>query len=450
MTPRGRGLLVAAGLLWVVARSFGVGHLQMAAVAALALVAGSVLWVRLHALRVTVRRTLTPTRVRFGGDTEVRLELRNTGRLSTPALWLDERVPAGLGAPASRQLPALRPGHRLTVTTTLVGRQRGRHSIGPVTLCVQDPFGVATRTRTLEGVSELIVHPPIRTLPPGLPLGGAPGATHSGRRSASLGEELADIREYVRGDDLRAVHWPSTARRGTLMVRRDEAAMSPSAVIVLDRRADRHRGRGPDGSLEAAVSAAASAGAHLDARGRAVVVLDEALSGPPQAPLWERSLDALATVTAGAVDLRGLLAQLGEGMAGNGTLVVVTTLPTTAELLDLVRAGHGFATRAAVLVDAASHASASRPTGPLRTGQETGTGPGTGPGTGAGSAGIPVPGSVADPDGDARVAALRAAGWRASILRHGDRLEARWRELTVASRTSPLGAPTGARPGAGR
>ena len=78
-----------------------------------------------------------------------------------------------------------------------------------------------------------------------------------------VGQDDALVREYRQGDDVRRIHWRSTARWGDLMVRREEQAWDPSASIVLDSRASAHAGRGMHNSLEWAISAAASIGIHF-------------------------------------------------------------------------------------------------------------------------------------------------------------------------------------------
>ena len=83
------------------------------------------------------------------------------------------------------------------------------------------------------------------------------------QRNSLLGPDDALIREYRPRDEVRRIHWPSTARTGTLMVRREEHAWEPSALILLDNRADAHTGLGPESSFEWAVSAGASIGLFL-------------------------------------------------------------------------------------------------------------------------------------------------------------------------------------------
>ena len=79
--------------------------------------------------------------------------------------------------------------------------------------------------------------------------------------------EDVTVREYRRGDDLRRVHWRSSARVGELMVRREEQPWESRATLFLDNRVVAHRGQGIASSLEAAVSAAASIAVHLSKRG---------------------------------------------------------------------------------------------------------------------------------------------------------------------------------------
>ncbi|EEP70901.1 LOW QUALITY PROTEIN: hypothetical protein MCAG_01228, partial [Micromonospora sp. ATCC 39149] len=99
-------------------------------------------------------------------------------------------------------------------------------------------------------------------------LGPAPGeyagsGSSRARSVAVHGEDDAATREYRMGDDLRRVHWKSTARTGELMVRREEQPWESRATVVLDTRGYGHHGDGPTASFEWAVSAAASIAVHL-------------------------------------------------------------------------------------------------------------------------------------------------------------------------------------------
>ena len=90
------------------------------------------------------------------------------------------------------------------------------------------------------------------------------GAGHSTSRSvATHGDDDVATREYRHGDDLRRIHWRTTARRGELTVRREEQPWQSRGAVLLDTRLIAHRGDGPASSLEWAISAAASISIHL-------------------------------------------------------------------------------------------------------------------------------------------------------------------------------------------
>jgi uncharacterized protein (DUF58 family) len=133
---------------------------------------------------------------------------------------------------------------------------------------VGDPFGLVELGRAFQTTVDLTVTP--RTVPlPTIPLSGA--WTGSGdnrpRAFASGSAEDVTVREYRQGDDLRRVHWRSTARTGELMVRREEQPWQSRATLFVDNRVRAHRGQGIASSLEAAVSIAASIAVHLSHRG---------------------------------------------------------------------------------------------------------------------------------------------------------------------------------------
>ena len=69
-----------------------------------------------------------------------------------------------------------------------------------------------------------------------------------------VGLDFFGLREYEVGDDLRRVHWRSTARTGELMLRQDEMPWEARSTILLDTRPSTHHGE----SFERAVEIAAS------------------------------------------------------------------------------------------------------------------------------------------------------------------------------------------------
>ena len=110
---------------------------------------------------------------------------------------------------------------------------------------------------------------------------------------SDLGDEFLTLRDYEVGDDLRRVHWRSTARTGELMIRQDEARWRSRAAVVLDV----HPGAHDAESFEVAVEAAASVTARLVRLRRRVEVVTSAgevlgTGGDPRHDV----IDTLATV----------------------------------------------------------------------------------------------------------------------------------------------------------
>ena len=312
-----------------------------------------------------------------------------------------DRVPETLPASAGFVLAPLRSGGSARLRYEVVGAQRGVHELGPVEVALRDPFGVARRRQLLGDTDTLVVYPPVHRLTVGLPLRGLTGTGGGAQsRPGATGDELATVREYVHGDDLRKVHWSTTAHRGQFMVRQDESPQRPDATIVLDVRATAHRGVGPDGSLETAATAAASVCYHVAERGFDAALVTEALRSRPRALPWEQTLEQVARVAPrDDVDLATVWQQLATTSGGSGLLVAVVCTPDAAMLRSMVRAGRGASVRVALLIDADAH--------------------------GRGSRRGPEPGPAAR--------ALQAAGWRVAVLGPKADLRARWRELLAGS-----------------
>jgi uncharacterized protein (DUF58 family) len=167
------------------------------------------------------------------------------------------------------------------------------------------------------------------------------------------GEDDAATREYRYGDDLRRVHWRSTARVGELMVRREEQPWESRATVILDTRGFAHRGEGPTASFEWAVSAAASMAVHLRRGGYKVRLVTDAGTDVDATEVDGEGvlLDHLAEVK---TSQRGDVAQLVERVrqrAHGGLVIGVFGLvtPAEAELLAALRGNN--ATCLAFLID---------------------------------------------------------------------------------------------------
>jgi hypothetical protein len=215
--------------------------------------------------------------------------------MPTGLLLLEDQIPYVLGSRPRFVVDRMGPRWKRSVGYLVRSEVRGKFVIGPMKVRLSDPFGMVELDRTFQSTSSLVVTPRVVPLPV-VPLSGA--WTGSGdnrpRAFASGSAEDVTVREYRRGDDLRRVHWRSSAHSGELMVRREEQPWQSRATLFLDNRKIAHRGSGSASSLEQAVSIAASIGVHLVQRGFNVRLVTAA--GEESAPQWHEH-GALQTET---------------------------------------------------------------------------------------------------------------------------------------------------------
>ncbi|PVG82792.1 DUF58 domain-containing protein [Nocardioides gansuensis] len=399
LTVRGRAFL-AAGVT-AIACAIVTGHPTIVRVGVLVglLPILAAAWIGRSRYRLALVRTVHPQLVSAGQPSRVDLTLTNEARTPTGVLLLEDQLPYVLGTRPRFVLDGIGQGWRRHVTYQVRSDVRGHFEIGPMTVRVTDPFGLVELGRAFHTTVGLTVTPRTVALPT-IPLGGAwTGSGDNRPRAFATGSaEDVTVREYRRGDDLRRVHWRSSARVGELMVRREEQPWQSRATVYLDNRLVAHRGQGIASSLESAVSVAASIAVHLSQRGYLVRLVTAAgeqrgaawhahSSGVDVAPL----LEALAVVQVDHTPHpdAGWLAEPGHG----GLLVAVLGGITDSDNGFLRRLQHQAATAMAVALDVdawAPHLPALGGDGP---------------------------------------AALGALGWQAVGLGPRDRLEVAWQSL---------------------
>jgi uncharacterized protein (DUF58 family) len=315
--------------------------------------------------RFTLRgaRRVEPGRVPVGAPAQVVLELENVSYLPTGLLLLEDDLPYALGGRPRFVLDRIRPGQTRQVRYQVCAEVRGRYRLGPLRLRLTDPFGLVELTRSFTATDWLVVVPAVQPLPP-VRVGGAwsAGGESVARAVAARGEDDAATREYRHGDDLRKVHWRSTARVGKLMVRWEERPWQSTATLLLDARAVAHRGDGPTSSLEWAVGAVASIGTHLGRLGYTLRYLTDAGPVRPGVDFAADGvlLDQLAdTVLSHHERLDAALTALRGGDGTHGTLVAVLGALDLAQARALVAARPAQDVNIAVLIDATSWVSSA-------------------------------------------------------------------------------------------
>ncbi|KZE91443.1 DUF58 domain-containing protein [Microbacterium sp. TNHR37B] len=290
LTVAGWTLLSVAVLGIGIGLAFGWLEFVAAGVVATVLIALSIPFL-FSARSYDVDLTLEHDRVVAGSPVSGTLTVRNTGRGIALPGRID--IPIGDGL-VDVYIPLLRSDHVHVDQVIVPTHRRGIVHVGPARTVRGDPLGILRREATWADRHTLFVHPVTTAL-----RSTTAGFIRDLEGSASRMIVDSDIsfhaiREYVPGDAQRNVHWKSTAKTGTLMVRQYEETRRSRMVIAL---AASDAEFATDEEFELAVSAAASLGVRGIRDGRDVdVVLGGEL--PELVRASARSMRELATVTA--------------------------------------------------------------------------------------------------------------------------------------------------------
>jgi uncharacterized protein (DUF58 family) len=368
----------------------------------------------------------------------VTVRLENVSRLPTGLLLAEDAIPYALGTRPRYVLDGVERGGIRELTYPLRSDLRGKFAIGPLEVRIADTFGLVELGRSFATTTTLVVTPRV------VPLDRTTlGATWVGegdgraRAAVAAGEDDVVPRAYRDGDELRRVHWRSTARYGELMVRREEQRWRNRALLLLDTRRSAHAGTGVASSFEYAVSAAASIGVHVARSGMDGQLITDA--GPVAAAgmFEDVLLDSLAVVKPSrGIDLSGGLA--GIRASGGGLLIVIagTLSAATARQLATSRRDGGPAIALLLAVSTWSAPGARQDAdalaGPGREPGEAGQQPdGAGHQQGGQRRGAAkgASGAAAHAETSQAAAILSGAGWRVITVDAGMPLATAWRRV---------------------
>jgi uncharacterized protein (DUF58 family) len=341
------GSFAVAGL----GRTLGVVELFVLAGGGLGLVAVALVTVFVQrTVSLEGTRRLIPPRVHAGSDSRVELAVVNKGYRRSPVVLLRDSVvqvpatpafsdPAATARQARFHVAPLEPGETNRAAYRLAAERRGLFRVGPLEVVVGDPFGLVSFTRTAAPATEFTVYPRVEQVDaPPLTTGHDPRSGGGHPTFLGYGDEFYGLRAYEVGDDLRRVHWPSTARQDELMIRQHELPWQGRATVLLDVRAALHT----DESFEEAVSAAASLVTACWRRESQVRLLttaglDSGFGGGPAH--LSALMEQLAVIEPGPARLNAAAGALRR--RASGALVLVTT-EGDAEQVGLGGGGYGW------------------------------------------------------------------------------------------------------------
>ncbi len=327
-TIRGWALLgagLALAILWYV---FGDPELLLAGIFFLLASLVGLIYVRTHRPNLGVGRRLGSTVVHNGDTTTVTLVLENRGRRRVRRLVVQDEVEQ-LGL-ATFELAALASGETATATYRVTCRPRGVYWVGPARASSSDPLGLAELQSPGGAMDRIVVYPSVEDLS-GFPLvRGQDQAMNASKPEHSQrgGEDFYTLREYQRGDDLRRVHWPYSAKTDQLMIRQLETPWQSRALVLLDVRPSSYESAD---AFETAVSGAASVITHLVSSG-----FDADLwagdADTIDATRYSTVMERLAVVEPdSAIDISSVAARL-RAKGGGGALILITGVADRALL----------------------------------------------------------------------------------------------------------------------
>src|SRR5262244_3009420 len=411
ITTRGRAF-IAAGIA-AGAFGLGLGERELVSLGGVLILLPLLSALAASRARYLVRclRKIEPARVPAGQAATVTSQLDNATRLPTGLLLAEATIPYSLGTRPRFVLDRIEAGGSRRITYRLQSDRRGKFAIGPLNVRVADAFGLVRLGRLVALPGTLVVTPAITTLP-WTAFGGTWLKADGSRAStaAAAGEDDVVPRAYRDGDELRRVHWRSTARYGELMVRREEQRWRNRAVLFLDTRLTAHGGRGPASSFEYAVSAAASIGVHLAREEMDTEFVTDAGKAAAPGSFEDVLLDTLAVIRPSRnASLSSGLAQLPADTSG--LLIVIAGHLTAGQARELVAARRASGPAMALLL-AVSSWTADRP------------------------------GLAAAGETDEAASVLTAAGWRVATATADMPLSVAWDVLN--RRHLARGAPTAA------
>jgi hypothetical protein len=418
-TTRGTSFLAAGFAAAVTGLFLGERDLVSVGVLLLVLPLFSALAAGRARYRLSCVRSISPPRVAAGQTAQVRLRLENVSRLPTGLLLAEDAVPYALGARPRYVLNGIERGGSRELSYPLRSDLRGKFMVGPLEIRIADAFGLVELGRSFSACTTFVVTPKViplaRAVVNGSWLGDGDGRS---RAMAAAGEDDVVPRAYRDGDELRRVHWRSTARYGELMVRREEQQWRNKVLLLLDTRRGAHAGSGAGSSFEFAVSAAASIGVHLAREGLDGQLVTDTGAISASGIFEDVLLNSLAVIKPSRS--RDLGAGVASVRSGGGLLVAVAGRLTAGTARQLAASRRDSGPAIAVLLAVSTWGSPDA--------EQRAAAAASGTADGYGRPARPGPAET-----DQAAAILRAAGWRVICLDASTPLAVAWQQLALLS-----------------
>ena len=207
-------------------------------------------WVNLSVLR-------SYQTLRVGNYVQTNITIENSSPLPTFGLEINEL--AEIPGHTSATVVNLSPYQNLQLTINVPLKKRGVYQVFEPSITSTDPFGIYRLRNQKHRSEELVIFPKVVEIPvPSLGEGEISGEGEIHRSTPDATSSVATIREYQPGDNYKFIHWPSTARSNSLMLKQFDTGMEDITWILLDLHNNVHAGWDIENTEEYSITAAAS------------------------------------------------------------------------------------------------------------------------------------------------------------------------------------------------
>jgi hypothetical protein len=234
---------------------------------------------------VEVTREVTPDTVQMGETVSVRIRVGKKAGLPAPWLYVADWFPRDFPLEGTAEcIGGLWVGRPWELAYTLTCPRRGYHPLGPLWLETVDVFGLQRRFKTDTQRDYVSVLPNVVYLETTRYLTRRPqGPVKITHRIYDDPTRIANVREYVPGDPIKAIHWKVSAHMGRLHVKVYEPAVVSGGTVVLNLREDDFKPERKEERIELAVTTAASLAYLLHACGEQVGLVTNAADAAERA-----------------------------------------------------------------------------------------------------------------------------------------------------------------------
>ena len=341
------------GLVFFSAISSGFAVFYFMFYALLAVLLASFAWTRLNLFGLSINASRRSGLSQVGDYVETKLFIKNENIL--PKILLEVRDMEDLPGVSTGSLLNIKPLQEVTWSGKALLRKRGVYKLGPPKAYTSDLFDLFHFTKTFAGVNEITVHPATVHIPNfqlSYSAGVHPGTSR--RSTQQITPSVSTIRDYVYGDALRRIHWPSTLRQSKLMVKEFDSDARGHTWIVLDMDHAVQTGKEIDNTEEKTVEVAASIASHLLNADVPVGVLahgDQEYTVPPKRTSSAHTdiMSMLAIVTANGTKPLHQVLQENQSLLGMSSALVIITPSTETSWLEVIKTSLNEVSRIAIV-----------------------------------------------------------------------------------------------------